>query len=338
VPTPANPVTPTRTPPAPSNARISVGDGRLPDNDATYLLFQLPGDARLRAISFAGNSSGTVDLSVPANATWSQSMSLAFAIGTTVYTRAPATLGQLPWPAGQFTWSRSSQLACALNSANGRTGEPLRLQTARIGQPARTVASGFGAYADNATHAVLACDESTDRAIAATFGQGVQASRLWVLRLSDGAVLRSVDYTPTGVFFPGPPRRWVTASADASLIAESTAEPNGGPWTSIVRSADDGLQQAPSLNGLVVQGFSGDNGLVVAAVMYDAAAVVEWKTGRRVWTAAGTYGGYLAEASSKRLAVGIGFVGGSEQRDVYLVQADGSAYLLPAGVRVGLRY
>ena len=76
----------------------------------------------------------------------------------------------------------------------------------------------------------------------------------------------------------------------------------------------------------------------VGAVMYDAAAVVEWKTGRRIWTAAGMYGGYFPEASGKRLAVGMGFVGGSDQRDVYLVQPDGSSYLLPAGVRVGLRY
>jgi hypothetical protein len=92
-----------------------------------------------------------------------------------------------------------------------------------------------------------------------------------------------------------------------------------------------------TIDGFVVQGFSGDKTLVVGA-NETSAAVIEWKTGRKVWSTNGTYGGFLAEPAGRRLAVGIGFVGGSDQRDVYLVASDGSAVLLPAGVHVGLRY
>jgi len=92
-----------------------------------------------------------------------------------------------------------------------------------------------------------------------------------------------------------------------------------------------------ALDGFVVQGFSGDNTLLVGA-SESSAAVVDWKTGRAIWNASGPYGGFLAEPAGRRLVVGIGFVGGSDQRDVYLVGTDGSALLFPARVRVALRY
>ena len=95
-----------------------------------------------------------------------------------------------------------------------------------------------------------------------------------------------------------------------------------------------------------MQGFSGDKSLVVGpsgsatpARSSLTTAVIEWKTGRTVWSAGDhPYGGFLAEPAGRRLVVGIGFVGGSDVRDVYLVSPDGSAVLLPAQVRVALLY
>jgi hypothetical protein len=306
-------------------ARIAVGDGALTSSTGTYLFFQLPNDPRFRAISFDAAASGIVPLPVAANATWSQSPGTPFVIGTTAYQREGLTLGAVPWPANEFAWSGDGRMVCAVTPERSVNGAPLRLETAAIGQPKKLVASGFGSYADNATQRVLACDEGRDRAIVATFGQGVAPAQLWVFRLSNGSVVRSVDYrTPGSV-------TWVAASIDATFIAEAE-----GVTKSTIRATDDGATQA-TLNGVVVQGFSGDNVFAVVSER-GAAAVVEWKTARRVWSASGTYGGYLPEPSGPHLVVGIGFVGGSEQRDVYLVQPNGSAVLLPAGVRVGLRY
>ena len=179
---------------------------------------------------------------------------------------------------------------------------------------------------------MLACDEGTDRAITAQFGQGIAPGRLWVFRLSTGALIRSVDYRgPISDF------GWVAASADGSMLAESARTGGaGGPWKATIRSADDGAQLG-TIDGFVVQGFSGDKSLVVGA-SETSTAVIDWKTGRRVWSTNGRYGGFLPEPTGPRLAVGIGFVGGSDQRDVYLVSPSGSAVLLPERVRVSLRY
>ncbi len=76
----------------------------------------------------------------------------------------------------------------------------------------------------------------------------------------------------------------------------------------------------------------------LALVVAIATGCIDWKSGRRVWSLTGPYGGFLSEPAGRRLAVGVGFVGGSDQRDVYLIQPDGSAPLLPAGVRIALLY
>jgi hypothetical protein len=308
-----------------SQARIAVGDGALTSSSGTYLFFQLPNDPRFRAISFDAAASGIVPLQVAANATWSQSPGTPFVIGTTAYQREGLTLGAVPWQPNEFTWSSDGRIMCAVTPERAVSGASLQLETAAIGKPKKLVASGFGSYSDNAAYLVLACDEGRDRAIVATFGHGVAAAQLWVFRLSNGSLVRMVDYRTTGSV------TWVAASIDATLIAESESVTK-----STIRAADDGAVQA-TLSGVVVQGFSGDDVFAVVSE-FGGAAVVEWKTARRVWSASGTYGGYLPEPSDPHLVIGIGFVGGSEQRDVYLVQPDGSAVLLPAGVRVGLRY
>ena len=338
-PTPtASSSTPTATAsptPSPSRvARVAVSDTSITTSAGSFVLFQLPGEARLRAITWDASFSGILPVQVPADAVWSQSpYGATFRIDSTITARDGPVLAVTPWPA-KITpaWTLEGTTLCAAVPERDATGAALRLERFTFEQPVRVVASGFAIYGDNGGYPVLACDTGKDRAIVAFFGQGIAPAKLWVFRLSTGALIRTVDYS--GQSGSG---GWVAASADGSMLAETVRSGGtGGPWKATIRAADDG-KQLGTIDGFVVQGFSGDKSLVVGA-NETSAAVIDWRTGRKVWSASGTYAGYLAEPGSQQVAVGIGFVGGSDERDVYLVQPDGSAPLLPARVRVGLRY
>lgn len=284
----------------------------------------------MRAITWDASVSGTLPVQVPANAVWSQApYGSTFRIGSTVTARDGPVLAVTPWPA-KITpaWSNEGTALCAAVPERETPGAAMRLEKLTFEKPVRLVASGFATYNNNAGYPVLACDNANDRAIVAVFGQGIAPAQLWVFRLSDGALIRSVNYDGNG---------WVAASADAKVLAESAREGGtSGAWKSTIRSADDGAQLG-TVDGFSVRGFSGDNTLLVAS-NETTTAVIDWKSGRKIWSAPGPYGGYLAEPGSQRFAIGIGFVGGSDVRDVYLVQPDGSAPLLPARIRVALRY
>ncbi|MGH2472920.1 MAG: hypothetical protein ACRDG6_11030 [Candidatus Limnocylindria bacterium] len=332
---PTQPATASATLPA----RFQDSSSPLPAVAGALVLFQLPSETGLHAISFGAEVNGILGGQVAQTtpgAGWSQSpYGVPYLVGTTAYGRDGKALGPIPWPAtATKTWSSEGRFLCAAVPAAATAGAQMRLERAVIGQPAKVIASGYTTYSDNASYRVLACDEGTDRAIVASFGQGVAAGRLWVFRLSTGAVVRSVDYAGG----------WVAASADGSTLAESVRQSGGGKWTATIRSADDGAQLG-TIDDFAVQGFSGDKTLVVGPAGGTAlapggptVAVIDWKARRKVWTTSGPYGGFLAEPAGRRLAVGVGFVGGSDQRDVYLVAPDGAAVLLPARVRVALLY
>jgi hypothetical protein len=310
-----------------------VSDTTITASAGSFVLFQLAGEARMRAITWDASFNGILPVQVPADAIWSQApYGATFRIGSTITARDGPVLAVTPWPA-KITpaWSLDGTTLCAAVPEREATGAAMRLESLKFEQPVRVVASGFTTYGDNATYPVLACDTTTDRAIVAQFGQGIALAKLWAFRLSTGAMIRSVDYSSLSTS-----GGWVAASADGSMLAETVRSGGaGGPWKATIRATDDGAQLG-TIDGFVAYGFSGDKSLVVGANEMSA-AIIDWKTGRKVWSAAGPYGGYLAEPGSQRFAIGIGFVGGSDQRDVYLVQPDGTAALLPARVRVGLR-
>jgi hypothetical protein len=313
---------------------VTVSDTTIGSSAGSFVLFQLAGEAKMRAITWDASVSGILPVQVGADAIWTQSpYGASFRIGSTITARDGPVVGITPWPAKITpTWSAEGRTLCAAVPERDVTGAAMRLERFSFDEPVRVVATGFTPYSDNAGFPVLACDIGSDRAIVGLFGQGIAPVRLWVFRLSTGALIRSADYTAQSSS-----GGWVAASADGTLLAETIRSGGaGGPWKATIRATDDGAEVG-TIDGFVVQGFSGDKTLVVGA-NETSAAVIDWKTGRKVWSTNGTYGGFLAEPAGRRLAVGIGFVGGSNQRDVYLVASDGSVVLLPAGVHVGLRY
>jgi hypothetical protein len=252
-----------------------------------------------------------------------------FVADNMVYDRNGASLGSLPWPGkggGEAVWSADGRQLCHAIPAWQASGAPMKLEVAGVGERPHPVASGFGIYGDNAVYPVLACDKARDRAIVASFGQGLAPSVLWVIRLSTGSVIRTLTA----------PGRWVTASSDGLMLARTIAVGNRTRVT--IEKADDGTI-LKSIDDFSAQGFSGDGSLLIGVERSSATVLLNWRDGKRLWSStAGPYGGFLAEAGGRHVAIGIGFVGGSDQADVYLVGPDGSAVLLPEQIRAGLRY
>ena len=133
---------------------------------------------------------------------------------------------------------------------------------------------------------------------------------------------------------------WLVASADGTLLAHSVRATNGDPPTTTVRTAESptALQTLPNFEA---HGFSGDSSLLIGVTGgANSVAIVDWKAARPIWSATGApYGGYFPEPGGAHFAVGLGFIGGTEDKgDVYLISPDGASIALPSGTHVVLRY
>lgn len=336
-PSPSSPVpTPTtNVSPAPNAARLTLSDARLVADDRSHFLFQAASESRLRAVAWSDGTSGVLAGEVPSKATvWQSPDGRRYVLNGEIYDADGRELGALPWLDRSLpTWSRDGQFLCKAVPEVPTTGAPLQLQTVFPGQQPRIVAAGYGIYGDNAGYPVLACDATSDRVVVASFGQGLFAGHLWVFRLSTGALIRSEDLGANDV------GSWLAASADGTLLAHSTRATMTGPMTTTVRTAESPIALAtlPNFEG---HGFSGDGSLLIGVTGANAVAVVDWKAARRVWSATGlAYGGYFLEPGGAHFAVGLGFVGGAEDKgDVYVVSPDGTSVILPSGVHVVLHY
>jgi len=311
-------------------------DATLIADTRSHFLFQAAGENRLRAVAWSDATTGVLPGETPLKATvWESLDGGRYVLNGTIYDAGGRELGALPWLDGSLpTWSRDGQFLCRAVPATRQTGAPMQLQTVVPGQQPRIVATGYGIYSDNAGYRVLACDATSDRVIVASFGQGLFAGHLWVFRLSTGALIRSEDL---GSNVAG---SWLAASADGTLLAHSVQATTADPPTTTIRTAESptALQTLPNFEA---RGFSGDGSLVIGVTGgRNSVAIINWKAARRIWTATGLpYGGYLPEPAGAHFAVGLGFVGGAEDKgNVYLVSPDGASIALPSGVYVGFRY
>jgi hypothetical protein len=308
-----------------SDALISGTDTR------SLLLFQLPGEDHLRGMTWDGATSGVLAGQVGVQAIWSaQSLdgSRYIADGA-VYDRQGHSLGALPWPGKgeSATWSTDGKLLCKAVPEWPTTGAPMQLDVAAPGTAPRIVARAYAIYSDNASYPVLACDATRDRAVVAVLGQGIAPGRIWVFRLSNGTIIRSIDS----------PGSWAAVSNDGALLAVAQPTSTGAMRTTIQRT-DDGTTLG-KVDDFMAHGFSVQGSLLVGTTNSGSTVLLDWSTGRRIWSHSGLpYGGFFAEPAGDRVAIGLGFTGGSDIADVYIVAPDGSAVLLPPHLRAALQY
>jgi hypothetical protein len=312
--------------------RLSVSDAPIPAADTrSFLLFQLPGEDHLRGMSWDGATSGVLLGQVGAQAIWSAQTpdGSRYIADNIVYDRQGHALGAIPWPDRGYSgsWSSDGKLLCDAVPESPTTGALMRLDVAAVGHPPRVVTRAYAIYSDNATYPVLACDTTRDRAIVAVLGQGIALGHIWVFRLSNGTLIRSIDN----------PGSWAAVSNDGALLAVAQPTGSGATRTTIQRT-DDGTTLG-TVDNFTAHGFSGSGSLLVGITNSGSTVLLDWRTGRRIWSRSGLpYGGFLPEPAGERVAIGLGFTGGSDIADVYIVAPDGSAVLLPAHLRAALQY
>ena len=302
---------------------ISAPDSR------PFIVFQETGDARLRGISWDGSISGLFSQSGPFGLISQSPDGRYVVLDGSLYDRHGHVLGAFPWAGKDFsaTWTPDSSAMCKAVPVTPITGSPMRLQVAGAGQAPRTVAQGYVTYSDNASFPVLACDPKRDRAIVAEFGQGIAPSAIWIIQLSTNTVVRTINA----------PGATVAATSDAMFIARSAFPSASGQTlrTSVERADDGGI--VGTVPDFDTHGFSGDGALLVGlSGLAHAPAVVNWRTGQRVWTGSGRWFGYLVEPGGPHIVVGLSTASG-ELGDAYLIGAGGVVKQLPTGMAAALQ-
>ena len=159
-------------------------------------------------------------------------------------------------------------------------------------------------------------------------------SELWVIRLSDGKILRHATYSDAERQLLAN----VIVSRDASLMAENSARSTGQlgvtATSTLIRRVADGSVVATLSPEKGVVTFSGDDSLVLVTTtplvdgVATALAVIETRSGQVRWTYQGSevLGGFLAEPDGPYFTIalkGTGQVTGPE-RDILIVRASGS--------------
>ena len=211
-------------------------------------------------------------------------------------------------------WADDGRHYCQMVSASALPpagGEPATLRIVTVGGATRTVAR-VGTMLQQSGAGVAACSIERDRAVVIQ-GTGLGTGlHVWVVQLSSGRIL----WNSAGNF---------VASRDGQWLA--SGDPAGGSWA--MYNAGGGV--AGQISG-PVQSFSWDGSLVVVGQYGAQASIVDWRTGKVVWTApAGTiYAGALPEPGGSRIAVEVQTPGhpqttGFPTVDVYAVSPDGTA-------------
>jgi hypothetical protein len=206
-------------------------------------------------------------------------------------------------------------------------GEPTTLQLVTVGEGTRNVARVGTVYEQTSIHAD-ACSTAHDQAIVVqSGGQGIGTKQVWAVRLTTGQIVWTRSYADGNLID-------VHASRDGQFVAEVT--PNGASSTTVIYDAAGRV--AGRVEG-VVQGFSWDGRFAVVAQYGARPSLIEWSSGRVVWTApAGTmYTGSIPEPGGSRIAIEVQTpehpqTTGFPTVDVYAVSPDGTAVKILSNV------
>jgi hypothetical protein len=190
--------------------------------------------------------------------------------------------GALPMPGAR--WADDSKYVCVVY-LNQRT-QILTLETQMLGEAPRDIAPIYRYTGDESSVDVAACSFKNGRAIVVR-NAAAGLTAMWVIQLSDGKVLSKTGYTS------GTELGSVSASADATLVAENSSKSQGfsGPTAShtVIRRTIDGSVVASLEPSFEVLAFSADDSEALVATTPWATgsathvALVEVATGRVLW-------------------------------------------------------
>lgn len=183
-----------------------------------------------------------------------------------------AMVGALPAEATQVIWSDDEATLCYTAPFDGSSARPYFLYAVRPGGTARRVApAGAGVF--QGPPWVVACSVHSDVALVLTHPTEAAPLRVLVVRLSTGAVLRTL---PVPGVANGAPGRWnVVASPDGRLVA--VTDDSGARASVFDSSSGAAVGSLPAR----VNALSADGSRVVTSTN-----VVDWRTGRVIATPA----------------------------------------------------
>lgn len=235
-------------------------------------------------------------------------------------------------------WADDNQHQCVITLSSTNAW---RLATQLPGQALRPVAliaqdQGIG----QSGISPVACSFHNDVAIAVRTTIA-WPSELWVIRLSDGAILAHHSYPASGRL------AGVVASQDGTYVAESSAkarlfvspDTSLGATSTVIRRVSDWTVVKTLAASVQVNRFSGDGALVLVADSSQQSKptatmrVLNWSTGQTVWQgdmAAPFAVATLAQPNGRDFALAFATVGGQDLKGtIWLVHGDGSATKLP---------
>jgi len=231
-------------------------------------------------------------------------------------------------------WADDSRHLCVVKFAT-TSGGGWRLVAQLPGEADRVVAIiPRGSNIAEPAPVLASCSFRNDRAIVLRTGNGdgMEPTRLWVYRISDGKVLSDYTYSNPGSV------EIVIASSDGLLIAEnssrSAAQPGAGAPSTIIRRASDRSVVATLDPLLKVMAFSGDGSRVLVAVGsgFTTAdkpfllSVIDVRTGQATWHGQGIP--LMSQPDGQDFAIGSILSSSMETQDpldnFHIIHGDGS--------------
>jgi hypothetical protein len=246
------------------------------------------------------------------------------AYDTTTGAQQPLPFG--PNPSVTVSWADDSRHLCLVRVVGG-DASPSDISVGLPGSP-ETKLARLGVNAQQSPGpTVLSCSYINRKVVVAQVGFGRDTHDLWVLNWDTGAVEYHRTY-PVPTKYGTVAGVYTVASPDAQYVAETDAVTGS---TSIRRLADDTV--VAHLDGKEVHGFSWHGDRVLATPrqanvdLVNSAttdpAVIDWRTGKTVWSSVGAVFGGRLEAQPGGSGIALDLLSGGH-RGIWMIGSDGT--------------